>query len=116
MNEVTFEIVKIALCAVVSILAIVFTRVLVPYIKSITLTQEQETVMQLVEIAVRAFEQTVKESGQGKIKKQQVIAFVRGELQKKGITVTEDQLDKLIESSVYILKKEQEALKEGEKE
>ncbi len=109
MSEVTFEIVKIIVCAVVSILAIMFTRVLVPYIKSITLTTEQEMVLSLVETAVRAAEQMIRESGQGKAKKAEVIKFVSRELSERGIHITEEQLDKLIESSVYILKQKQES-------
>lgn len=107
MNEITFEIIKILVMAFFAILGVVIAKVMVPYVNSLTLNEEQAFLISIVESAVKALEQIVKDSGQGKLKKQQVIAFVRGELQKKGITITDEQLDKLIEAAVYAMKHEQ---------
>ena len=39
MSEITFEIVKIVVCAAVSILAVLLWKVVVPYIKVLTLSE-----------------------------------------------------------------------------
>ena len=107
MSEVKFEIVKIVLCAVVGIISIMVTRVAVPYIQTLRLTAEQELALYLIEKAVRAVEQTIKETGQGKAKKAEVVKFVQRELAEKGISITDEQIDKLIEAAVYSMNREQ---------
>ena len=52
-------------------------------------------------------EQTIRESGQGKAKKAQVIAFVSAWLAEHDMYITEEQLDKLIEAAVFTMNKEQ---------
>jgi hypothetical protein len=59
-----------------------------------------------VEIAVRAAEQTIKGSGQGAIKKDEVINFVTSWMISHGIQISAEQLDQLIECAVYNLKLE----------
>ena len=112
MNATTFEIVKIVITAVATIIGIIITKEIVPYIKSIKLTAEQEAVLEIVETAVKAAEQTIKESGQGAAKKKQVIAYISYQLMLKGIHITEEEIDKLIEAAVYAMKQEQLLLKE----
>lgn len=107
MNETIFEILRIAVCAIISIVIVVFARVVKPYIESLRMNEEQQVIMTLVDVAVRSAEQLLRERGQGRAKKAQVVAFVSQYLKEKGINITEEQLDRLIESSVYILKCEQ---------
>ena len=97
MNEITFEIVKILVMAFFAILGVVIAKVMVPYVNSLTLNEEQAFILSVFETAVKAMEEQIKESGQGKLKKTQAIAFVRGELHKHGIEITDEQLDKLNE-------------------
>ena len=116
MNEVTFDILKL----VVSIATAVVTLYLIPYLKSQTTTKQQEEVAKIVEIAVKAAEQTL---ASGTVKKNEVITFVTQWLTERGIKITDEQLDKLIESAVYSMKNSSservvnttvEAAKEGE--
>ena len=51
-------------------------------------------------------EQTLQKSGMGAEKKKRVIAFVSSWLEDKGVRISEDQLDKLIEAAVYNMKHE----------
>ena len=103
MSEVTFEIVKIIVCAVVSVAAILFTKVVIPYLKTITLTEQQKLIFKEIKKAVRSAEQTIRESGQGKAKKAQVISMVSAWMGRHGIDIYEDQLDALIEAAVFCM-------------
>lgn len=97
MNEITFIILKI----VVSVAIALVTGFLIPYIKKQTNIMQNEELLAIVKIAVEAAEQTLEG---GEIKKADVIKFVSEWLTKQGIKITPEQLDKLIESSVYTLK------------
>lgn len=100
------EIVRVILEAVISILAILVARYAIPYIKAITESEKYSDLIDIVNVAVKAAEQTIRENGQGKAKKAQVIAFVLNWLSERNIYVTEDELDRLIEYAVWQMKKE----------
>lgn len=114
MNEITFEIVKIVVCAVVSILAVLVWKVAVPYFKLLTLSEEQRLLLDLIKEAVRAAEEKVKEQGQGKAKKAKVIAFVSHWLSEKNIHITEEQLDILIDAAVHAMNNKEKENNEKE--
>ena len=94
MNDVTFELLNI----VISIAAALITLYLIPYLKSQTSTKQMDELVNMISIAVQAAEQTVRG---GKMKKAEVITFISGRMNNKGIKITDEQLDKLIESAVY---------------
>lgn len=100
MNELTFDILKI----VVSVCAALITVYVVPYIKALRQDKRYESIMGMVEIAVRAIEQTRKEQGQGKLKKAEVETFITEWLTDQGIKITDKELDQLIECAVYQMK------------
>lgn len=84
---------------VAALIAVIFTAVVIPYIKSKTTTQQQAQINAWVKIAVAAAEQIYKGSGRGEEKKEYVINW----LEERGFTLDEDELDALIESAVYEL-------------
>ena len=92
--------------ALISILGAIITYVVVPWIKSKTSTTQRETVRFWARIAVEAAEQIFSEPKQGGKKKQYVIDF----LDKKGIKLTNEELDVLIESAVKELNLTQAAI------
>ena len=96
MNEVTSIILKI----VVSIICALITGYLIPYLKTLRDDARWQRLINMVETAVEAAEQTVKEPGSGAEKKKMVLSFVSDWLTKQGIAVTEDELDKLVEAAV----------------
>lgn len=100
MDDVTFMILKI----VVSVAAALVSAYLIPYIRARTSQSTRDSVAEMVEIAVLAAEQTIGD-GQGKAKKEEVIAFVSRWLTEHGVKITDEQLDALIESAVYRMKK-----------
>jgi LL-H family phage holin len=101
MNEITFDILKI----VVSVCAALTTVYLVPYIKTLKDDKRYEALADMIIVAVRAAEQTIG-SGQGAIKKSEVLGIMDRWMEEHGIVVTEDQLDQLIECAVFQMKQE----------
>lgn len=81
---------------VISILGAIITYMVVPYLKSKTSKEQRETIMFWVSVAVSAAEQIFNERGMGAEKKKFVVEF----LVEKGIKVSLDELDVLIESAV----------------
>jgi LL-H family phage holin len=102
MNEVTFNILKI----VVSVVSALVAVYLIPFIKAKTADVKYQKLLDMVEVAVRAAEQTIKGSGQGAAKKEEVIAFVTDWMMEHGVTITYDQLEQLIEAAVFNMKRE----------
>ena len=93
---------------VISILGAILTYMVVPYLKSKTSKEQRETIMFWVSVAVSAAEQIFNERGMGEEKKKFVVGF----LVEKGIKVSLDELDVLIESAVKELNLVQQAFTE----
>ena len=98
MNDLTFNLLKI----VVSIVCALIALYLVPYLKNKIADDKYAQLMLMVTTAVQAAEQTIG-TGQGKLKKAEVIAFVSDWMSKNGIVISEDQLSQLIESAVFTM-------------
>ena len=103
MNEITLDVLKI----VISVCAALITVYAVPYLKALKEDSRYKSLVDMVEVAVRAAEQTFKESGQGARKKEEVMTFVREWMQSHGLSISSYQLDQLIECAVYQMKKGQ---------
>lgn len=101
MNDVTFNILKL----VVSVSVAVISAFLVPYLRNKLKDEKYKNLMDMVKVAVYAAEQTIG-SGNGGLKKQEVIVFVSNWMRENGIKITEDQLSQLIESAVFAMNKE----------
>ena len=102
MNELTFNILKI----VVAVATVLISAYVIPLLKVKLADAKYQRLLEMVEIAVRAAEQTIKGSGHGAIKKDEVITFVTKWMVEHGIHITEEQLDNLIEACVWQLKQE----------
>lgn len=102
MDEFTMLLAKI----VISVCAALITAYVVPYIKTLKEDARYASVFEIIEIAVRAAEQVIKGSGQGALKKSEVVKFVSEWLERKGIGIMEDELDQLIEAAVFQMKQE----------
>lgn len=99
MKELLFEL----LIVVVGICGALFTRYLVPYLKELIDDSKYSKLVDIIEVAVKAAEQTTTGSGLGKIKKADVVTFVSEWLNGKGLEVTEDELNRLIEATVFAM-------------
>ena len=83
----------------IPILGAILTYLIVPFILQKTTKQQRENIYFWVTVAVGAAEQIYKEKGQGKLKKEYVVDF----LVSKGINITIQELDVLIEAAVQEL-------------
>ena len=101
MNDVTFNILKI----VVSISAALISAFVIPLLREKIIDSKNNRLMEMVEVAVRAAEQTIG-AGNGSLKKDEVISYVTSWMVAHGILITEEQLDQLIEAAVFSMKNE----------
>lgn len=97
MNELTFNFLKI----VVAISAALISAFVVPFLKEKVADIKYQRLLEVVELAVKAAEQTIKGSGMGPVKKDEVITKVTKWIVSHGILITEEQLDQLIEAAVF---------------
>lgn len=100
MNELTFNILKI----VVAVATVFISAYVIPLLKEKLNDSRYNRLLDMVEIAVRAAEQTIK--ADGAVKKDEVVKFVTQWMLAHGIAITQEQLDQLIEACVYQLHQE----------
>lgn len=86
--------------AVITIVALLITSYIIPYIKSKSSAQKQAEINQWVKIAVAAAEQIYRNSGHGAEKKEYVIAWLAA----RNIKYDSSKIDAMIEAAVYDLK------------
>lgn len=108
----SIEIIVMVTRVVFTVIGVILTRVIVPVIKQWYENNIRADMKEAIEEAVKAAEQTVKESGKGTIKKEKVLKTVSKWLESKGYTIDDKILDDLIEAAVYGLNKEKEEKKE----
>ena len=80
----------------IPILGAILTYLIVPFLKSKTTKQQRDNIYFWVQVAVGAAEQIYAGKGQGKLKKEYVVDF----LVSKGINITIQELDVLVEAAV----------------
>lgn len=101
MNDLTFNLLKI----VISVVAALIAYYVIPFLKEKVKEAKYQDLVKAVTIAVEAAEQTFKEGGMGKVKKEDVIKFITSYLNDNKIDISVDQLDRLIEAAVFQLNK-----------
>lgn len=100
MDELMLKILEL----VVTIATMVIARYAVPYLKTLVGTAQLDRVKTYVQIAVEAVEQIVTKEKSGQEKKEMVVDYVTNVLISKGIIITAEDLDMLIESAVRTMK------------
>lgn len=99
MNDITYLIVR---CIVV-LLATIISAYVIPYIKSKLDEAKYKNLLEAIKTAVQAVEQTMEDNQE---KKTEVVNVISTYLMTHNIDITPNQLDRLIESAVYVLKQE----------
>ena len=102
MNEVVFEILKAAIMFMIVLLA----RYAIPYVKLQVENTKYAWLVKWVELSVKSAEQTILGNKTGAEKKAIVTEFIKNLLIQKKISISDEQLNTLIESAVYIMNKE----------
>ena len=100
MHDILFEILK----AVMTLVIILVSRYGIPYLKQLAENKNQEWIVKWVGIAVNATEQTVFGDKKGAERKAIVTKFIKKLLLKKNISISDEQLDNIIEAAVFAMK------------
>lgn len=95
-NDITFVVLKL----VVSVCAILVTIYVIPFLKSKVDDKQWNDLLDIVEKSVLAAEQTIGAKN-GTIKKSEVMAFVMDYISDKGLNLTKELVDQLVEAAVY---------------
>lgn len=101
MNDFTFILLKI----VVSVCSVLIAVYLIPYLKNKLHEDKYEQLIAIIDVAVKAAEQTIKGSGMGNVKKENVMIFVNNWMNTNGFSITQNQLSQLIEAAVFNMNK-----------
>ena len=99
MNEATMILLKVVLSVVLALL----TGYLIPYLKTKIQDAKRYQLLEAVEMAVKAVQQTLKDN---ELKKETVVNYVSKYLMENGINIDASELDFLIEAAVYRMKNE----------
>lgn len=97
MDDLIFNLLKI----IVACCSILITSYLVPFIKTKLQEAKYAQLLDMVEKAVWAAEQTIKGSGMGKERKAEVTRIVLEWMNDNGIKISLEQLNQLIEAAVF---------------
>ena len=99
MNEIVFEALKLA----VMIIGLLIARYAVPWLKQRAENEKMEQIIVWVEQAVLMAQQ-VHWAKTGEERKQIVLEILKKIIEEKGIEITDEQLDTLIEAAVKSMK------------
>lgn len=84
---------------ILSLVSVIVTGIIIPLVKQKYGREKVISVMEAVDIAVKAAEQIYTKTGQGQLKKQYVLM----RLNEQGIKISEKELDDMIEAAVLEL-------------
>ena len=101
MNDILFEALKL----LIMVITLVFTRYAIPWIKLQVDDKKMQMICEWVNKAVLSAQQTL-QAKTGAERKAVVKKFIAEMLASKTISISDAQLDALIESAVYIMKEE----------
>lgn len=99
MSDITFEVLKL----IVMVVAVVVARYLIPWLKTSVNEYKMNQIIRIIESAVQMAQQ-VYSSEPGEARKEIVVNYVHRMLVKKGLSISEEELDTLIEAFVKQLK------------
>lgn len=102
MNDIVFAILQM----VVIISTVLTMRYLLPYLRYKLNNIIDMTVWDAIVKAVKSVEESIKGSGMGQIKKEEVIVRVSNWTISHGLNITREQLSQLIDTAVWIMKNE----------
>lgn len=98
-NEISIIIMRVVLSAMLCFL----TKTLIPCIKQWYQNVVDEKMRKAIREAVESAEQTFRQTGAGKIKKEDVVSYMSTWLKTHNIDISERELDVIIESTVFAL-------------
>ena len=97
------EFILLIIKGIFAVIAMILTKYVVPLLREWYESRVDDVIKKVIKDSVEAFEQTIKGSGKGPLKKEEVLNYVIDYLDKKGIKIDDARLDILIEAAVYTL-------------
>jgi LL-H family phage holin len=91
---------------IITVLGTILTIYIIPLLKAQVQSSQYVYLLQVVDTAVRAVEQTMQNDHNGEYKKQMVTKFVTNWLNEHHIKITQEQLSQIIEWAVFTMKQE----------
>lgn len=113
MSQIVMDLIVALTCGVVTWAIQTAIKHVVPFIETKLKESQYSWAADIINNAVRAFEQTVSGHGMGEDKFQLVMEFVNRELSKHGIKLSEEQITILIESAVQAMNAEKLLVEEA---
>jgi len=95
-RDIILELLKLT----IMIVALIFTRYVIPWFKAKTENETMHALIDLVSQAVLAAEQIHQAPGDGQKRKAIVTDFLKRVLQQKNIALSDEEIDMLIEAAV----------------
>ena len=110
MSQIVMDLIVALTCGVVTWAIQTAIKHVVPFIETKLKESQYSWAADIINNAVRAYEQTVSGQGMGEDKFQLVMTYVNRELSKLGIKLSEEQITILIEAAVQAMNAEQIAI------
>lgn len=108
MNDILFIFIKALLIAVLTVLV----RYGIPYLQALVAASKYKWMADIARDAVQAAEQTIQASGSGPERKAIVTEYLKKMLTAKNISISDEQLNTLIEAAVYTMNKDKKVKEE----
>lgn len=113
MSKIVMDLIVALTCGVITWAIQTAIKHVVPFIETKLKESQYSWAAEIINNAVRAYEQTVSGQGMGEDKFQLVMEFVNRELGKLGIKLSEEQITVLIEAAVQAMNAEQIVIEEA---
>ena len=113
MSQIVMDLITALMCGVVTWAIHAVIKHVVPFIETKLKESQYSWAAEIINNAVRAFEQTVAGSKRGEEKFEFVMDFVNRELSKLGIKLSEQQITVLIEAAVQAMNAEKLLVEEA---
>lgn len=97
------EILSVIISAAIAGLIAGVVKFVIPALKAYVKEHKDSQIWEMIVTAVKAAEQTIREPGQGQVKKEQVMKYVINWLHEAGLEIDLDRLDQMVEECVYML-------------
>lgn len=97
------EYIVIGIRVIVAIIGMLLTRYIIPVLKAWYEDRVDERIKKVIKDAVECAEQTIKGSGMGTVKKEDVLKTVLEYLDKKGYNIDEKLINSWIEAAVFTM-------------
>lgn len=102
-NYILYDWIILIIKIVFAVVAVLLTKYVIPMIKAWYEEKVDNKIKKVIEDAVQAAEQTIKGSGKGSIKKDDVLKAVFAFIEKNGYDIDDKTVNNMIEAAVFAM-------------